>query len=127
MSTPKKSSAQLDREIAEVLTRGAGSRSHHSTQKKRQLKIYDVGARIVSGISDEDMWEGSFEIPASSLQAARKIAVDLLHESTYYDPRIDPKAVLDHVEHIGEVEVTAAETPAQAAAVLIAEARAGIP
>jgi len=120
----KKSTAQLDREIAEVLTRSAGSQP---ARKKLQLKIYGLDARIVSGNDDETVWEGSFELPANSLKAARKIAMGFLHESTYYEPRIDPRAVLDRVEHIGEVEVSSSETSEQAAATLIAEARATIP
>jgi hypothetical protein len=95
--------------------------------KKKQLKIYDIDARIMSGITDEDVWVGNFELPASSLKAARSLALDLLHDSTYYDPRIDPRAVLDRVEHIGEVEVEAPETSEQTAASLIAEARTTIP
>jgi hypothetical protein len=95
--------------------------------KKKQLKIYDIDARIVSGITDEDVWVGNFELPASSLKAARSLALDLLHDSTYYDPRIDPRAVFDRVEHIGEVEVEAPETSEQATASLIAEARTTIP
>jgi hypothetical protein len=118
-----KSPAKLDREIAEVLGRSKGSRS---ALKAKMLKMYAVEARVVSGITDEDMWEGRFELPAKSLQAARKLAVDLLHASPYYDLRIDPKAVLDRVEHIGEVEVLPSETPEQATAVLIAAARAEI-
>jgi hypothetical protein len=100
-----KTPRQLDQEIAAALAAPTPQRSRAaSTPKGRQLKIYAVDARIVSGIDDEDVWEGSFEISASSLQTARKLAVDLLHDSTYYDPRIAPKAVLDRVEHIGEVE-----------------------
>jgi hypothetical protein len=103
----------------------------HATVKTKKpakgLKIYAVDATIVSGIDNEDVWAGSFEIPASNNQAASKLAVELLRESTYYDPRIDPRAVLDRVEHVGEVEVLAPETAEQAAVTLIAEARKTIP
>ena len=126
-----KSGRQLDREIADALRRKSSSspRVHQGTfhATMRKLKMYKVEARIISGNDDATVWEGSFELPASSLRAAKSLALDLLHESTYYDPRIDPRAVLDRVEHIGEVEVEPPETPEQVTAELIAEARAEIP
>ena len=114
MSMPKKTPVQLDREIAETLARGTPS----SGSKKRHLDIYSVRARIVSGFDGEDVWDGHFEIPADDLKAARKRAVELLHDSPYYDVRFDPTVVLDDVEHIGEVELLNSETPEQAKAAL---------
>jgi hypothetical protein len=114
----KKSPAQLDREIAEALAQAPS---------KAELKVYAIDASIVSGVDGEDVWKGRFEIPADNARAASKLAVDLLRESTYYDPRIDPRAVLDSVEHVGEVEIMPRETRAAAAETLIAEARRTIP
>lgn len=119
---PKKSPAQLDREIAEALARH-GSPS----TKARELKIYAVDANIVSGIDGENVWEGSFEVPADSSRTASWRAVNLVRESTYYDPRIDPRVVLERVEHVGEVELDPSETPEQATAKMITEARKAIP
>lgn len=154
----KKSPAQLQREIDEVLAKPvrraaahvtigrSSAKKHakiepsrhakasaavlaraHATRKKQEIKIYDIDASIVSDIDNEDVWSGNFEIPADNNQAASKLAVELLRESRYYDARIDPRVVLDRVEHIGEVEVLASETPEQTVVTLIAEARKTIP
>jgi len=65
----------------------------HSTKKpKKQLKIYNVDASIIAGNSGEAVWEGSFELPAASKKEAGQRALDILHDSPYYDDRIDPRA-----------------------------------
>ena len=119
---PRKTGAQLDREIAEVLG-GAKTRSPSKpSPKKKQLKIYNVDASIIAGNSGEAVWEGSFELPAASKKEAGQRALDILHDSPYYDDRIDPRAAFQVWLNYSMDEMTA-EDMAQETHAFIKRAR----
>lgn len=123
---------QLAQEMSHVIQSGAyikgpPKRTPRSKAKQpRGLKLYSIQARIVSGITDTDVWEGHFEVPARDKKSARVLALDLIHESPYYDDRINPRVAFDEVKAVGEVEVLPSESATHVTNTLIAEARKAI-
>lgn len=65
-------------------------------------RVYRVEAAIYSGINDELVWEGAFQVDARNKTEARQKARSALEQLVYFDDRIDPRGSVSPAELLYE-------------------------